>query len=136
MDHQEAHGRPAADKSLVALFTDLFREATALLSGEIQLARTEIGDKVSQVGTGTVALGAAYLLLSTGFLVLLLCCVYALELAWPAWAAALLVGGVTFIIGLFFLGGAVSKLKARSLAPQASAASLRRDTQFIKEHIQ
>jgi hypothetical protein len=135
MDHQEAQTHPAADKSLVGLFTDLFREVTGLLSDEIRLVRTELGDKVSQISSGTVALGIAYLLISTGFLVLLLCCVYALELVWPAWAAALLVGGVTFIVGLFFLGGAVSKLKVRKLAPRASVESLRRDTQFVKEHL-
>lgn len=135
MNHQEAHAHPPADKSLVGLFTDLFRETTGLLSDEIQLVRTELGDKVSQIGAGTVSLGIAYVLLSSGFLILLFCCVYALELVWPAWAAALLVGGVTFVIGLFFLGGAMSKLKARKLAPQASMESLRRDREFVKEHV-
>lgn len=135
MDHQQAYARSASDKSLVGLFTDLFRETTGLLSGEIQLVRTEVSDKVSQIGTGTAALGVAYLLVSTGFLILLLCCVYALELVWPAWAAALLVGGVTFIIGLFFLGGAMSKLRARKLAPQATVESLRRDKELLKEHM-
>jgi len=61
--------------------------------------------------------------------------VYALELVWPDRAAALLVGGATYIVSLFFVGGGISRLKARILAPQASAESLRRDTETIKEHM-
>jgi len=135
MYHQEAHVPSAGERSLVALFTNLFRHTTALLSEEIELARTELSGKLSSIGTGAVSLGIAYLLVSTGFLVLLLCCVYALEIVWPAWAAALLVGGVTFIIGLLFLAVAISKVKARNLAPQASMESLRRDREVVKEHL-
>lgn len=144
MDHQEIppaaselppRGRPAAPKSLTGLFTDLFRQSTALLSGEIALARQEINSKVTEAEAGAVSLGIGYTMLACGFLILLFAAVFAAEGAMPPWAAALLVGGGVFIIGLIFMAFARHKLRAKNLAPRHTAASLRRDGHFVKEHM-
>jgi len=66
MDYQEAHARPTMPKSLVGLFTDLFREVTGLMSEEIRLIRTEIGNKVSRASSGTVILSIGYHLATVG----------------------------------------------------------------------
>ena len=120
MEYQEAHAHSALPMSTVSLFTNSFRETTGLLRGEIRLVRTKIGSKVSRISSGNVILAIGYLLATVGTLIVLWSAVFALELVWTDWSAALLVGGPIFIIWLSFMGGEISKLTPRKLAPQDS----------------
>jgi hypothetical protein len=52
------------------------------------------------------------------------------------WLAALIVGTIVAIIGAVMLQKGRSNLKATNLAPQRTAASLRRDKEFAKEQVQ
>jgi hypothetical protein len=51
------------------------------------------------------------------------------------WLAALIVGVVVAIIGAIMLQKGRSNLRPTNLAPQRTAASLRRDKEFVKEHV-
>lgn len=44
------------DRSLATLFSDLTQETTALLRKEVELAKVEISEKVSQAQSGAVSL--------------------------------------------------------------------------------
>src|SRR5947207_1415983 len=88
----------AADnnRTLIGLFSDLWRETSTLVHDEVELARVEVSAKVGQIRSGIAVLATATVILFAGFLILLLAAVNALALVLPedsaAWLAPLLVG--------------------------------------------
>lgn len=130
---------PAHGRSLVGLFSDLFRETSRLVHEEAQLAKAEISEKVSQIGSGVAAIGAGGAILFAGFIVLLFAAVNALALFLPpdhaAWLAPLIIGLIVMIVGYIALSRGRKEFKAESLKPSRTMESLRRDTQLVKEHL-
>jgi hypothetical protein len=127
------------DRPFGQLLTDLSNETTTLVRSEIELAKAEVSDKVTQVGLAIAALAAGGLVLFAGFLVLLDAAVYGLSkvlepYGWPA-LAALIVAVPTMIVGAIILMIGKSSLKAENLAPRRTAESLRRDKNFVKEQV-
>ncbi len=134
---------PATDnRSLAALFTEFSREISALIRQEAALARAEIAEKLSQAGRGSawLAAGGVLVLISLFFLVQTLVSGVGalLGIGLPAtvaaWLAPLLVGLLAVLIGWLILRRGLSQLRATSLAPTRTAASLRRDAELVKEH--
>jgi xanthine/uracil permease len=131
--HDYAQGR-----SLVGLFSDLWRETQTLVHQETQLAKTEISQKVSQVATGAGEIAAGGLVLFSGFLVLLFAAVGALELLIASehaiWLAPLIVGVIVMIVGYLLLSRGRKQMQAESLAPERAIESLQQDARLAKEH--
>jgi hypothetical protein len=127
------------NRSLIGLFSDLFRETSTLVHEEVQLARVEISEKVSQLGSGVAAIGAGGAILFAGFIVLLFAAVNALAMFLPpehaAWLAPLIIGLIVMIIGYIALSKGRKEFKAENLKPSRTMDSLRRDTQVVKGHL-
>jgi uncharacterized membrane protein YqjE len=127
------------DRSIGRLLTELSTETTALLRGEIDLAKAELSEKVSQAAMAVAALAAGALVLFAGFLVLLDAAVFGLGRVLEPYGlpalAALIVAIGTMIVGLIVLLIGRSALKAENLAPRRTAESLRRDREFVKEQV-
>src|SRR5437870_2420011 len=69
---QQRDAQPAQEgRSLIALFSDLWRETSTLVHEEAELAKAELSEKVSQVGTGAVELAVGALVAFAGFIVVL-----------------------------------------------------------------
>ncbi|MGH8669795.1 MAG: phage holin family protein [Burkholderiales bacterium] len=135
-----AYPNPQAQgRSLAGLFSDLFRETSTLVHEEAQLAKAEIAEKVSQLGTGAAAIAAGGAILFAGFIVLLFAAVNALALFLPpehaAWLAPLIIGLIVMIAGYIALSKGRRELKAESLKPSRTMESLRRDTELVKGHL-
>lgn len=130
---------PAQNRSLVGLFSDLFRETSTLVHEEAQLAKAEISEKVSQLGTGVAAIAAGGAILFAGFIVLLFAAVNALALFLPpqhaAWLAPLIIGLIVMIAGYIALASGRKELKAHSLKPSRTMESLRRDSDLVRSHL-
>ena len=130
-----ANGRP-----LAGLLSDLWRETTTLVHDEVELAKADITEKVTQAGRGVGAVATGGAVLFAGFLVLLGAAVGALMRVLPPdlapWLAPLIVGAVVAIIGAVMLSGGLKKLKAENLRPDRTLESLRRDRDLAKEHLQ
>ena len=130
---------PSQERSLLSLFSDLWRETTALVHEEAELAKAELSEKVSQVTTGAGEIAAGGAILFAGFIVLLFAAVGALELMLPTehsiWIAPLIVGLVVMIIGFIALSRGKKQMQAESLAPQRTLESLKRDARLAKEHV-
>ena len=126
-------------RSLLGLFSDLWRETTTLVHEEAELAKAELSEKVSQVTTGAGEIAAGGAILFAGFIVLLFAAVGALELMLPTehsiWIAPLIVGLVVMIIGYIALSRGKKQMQAESLAPQRTLESLKRDARLAKEHV-
>ena len=124
-------------RSLVGLFSDLLRESSTLVQEEAALAKAEISEKVSQLGSGAAAIGAA--ILFAGFIVLLFAAVNALAMFLPpehaAWLAPLVIGLIVMIVGYIALSKGRKEFKAESLKPSRTMDSLRRDTELVKGHL-
>jgi hypothetical protein len=126
-------------RSLIGLFSDLFRETSTLVHEEAELAKAEISEKVSQLGSGVAAIAAGGAILFAGFIVLLFAAVNALAMFLPpehaAWLAPLIVGLLVMIVGYIALSKGRKEMKAESLKPSRTMDSLRRDTELVKGHL-
>ena len=130
---------PREGRSLIALFSDLWRETSTLVHEEAELAKAEISEKVSQVGTGVAAIAIGGAIIFAGFIVLLLAAVNGLAMMLPPdhadWLAPLIVGLAVMVLGFIALAKGRSELKTSNLRPERSMQSLRRDTELVKEHV-
>ena len=125
------------ERSLGAVFTDLLTEVTALFRTEIRLARTEMSEKVGQMGTGIGFTAAGGLILFAGFLVLLAAAVGGLMKAGlPLWLSALIVAGATLVVGAIVLWLGLGRLKAKELAPKRTVHQLERDAAVVRYQVQ
>ena len=126
-------------RPLVGLVSDLWRESASLLRGEAALAKAELSEKVSQVGSGIAALAAAGAVLFAGFLLVLFAVVGLVALALPEehapWLAPLIVGLAVLAVGWFLLSAGRNKLQAEKLKSSRSVRAVRHDAEVIKEHI-
>lgn len=125
------------DRSLGSLLSDLSRDITTLFRKEIELARAETSEKVTQslVAVGAIAAGA--LLALAALIVLLQALVIAItELGVPPALSALIVGVVVAAVAYGLVHKGTNDLKAGSLAPSRTINSLKRDAQVAKEQVQ
>lgn len=99
-----------SDRSFSELLQDIVTNVEQTVRAEAVLARTELKQealRAAPAGRG-LAVGAALALCALGFL--LLGCVYALETAIPAWAAALTIGAAAGIIAAVLLKSGVRRI--------------------------
>ena len=126
-------------RSLVGLFSDLFRETSTLVHEEAQLAKAEISEKVSQLGSGAAEIAAGGAILFAGFVVLLFAAVNALAMFLPpdhaAWLAPLIIGLLVMIVGYIALSRGRKHFKAETLKPSRTMESLRKDTEVVRSHL-
>jgi hypothetical protein len=132
--HAEPDGKP-----LLGLFSDLWRETSTLVHDEAELAKAELSEKVTQIGTGAAEIAVAGGVLFAGFLVLLFAAVGGLGLMidspHAAWIAPLIVGVVVMVVGYVLLKRGQHQLKPASLAPERTLQALRDDAQLAREHV-
>lgn len=124
------------NRTILDLLRSLTFEMRDLVRDEVQLAKVEISNKVSQAGTGAMAVGAGALVAFAGFLVLLDAIVIALANFFEAdmvWLSPLIVGVVVMAIGYGMLKSAQKRLDPDSLTPRRTSASLRADAMMFKE---
>lgn len=136
IEPKEPANLPTPQKSLGELFADLSTQISALVRQEVQLAKTEITEKVSGLAKGAAALAVAAFLGIAAFFVLLLAAVYALSLVLPAWAAALVVAIVLLIIaGVAAMIGIKMLKKVTPPIPQKTIETLKETPQWLKNQV-
>ncbi|MBV9686931.1 MAG: phage holin family protein, partial [Alphaproteobacteria bacterium] len=84
--------RPRQDRSIAALLSDLANETGTLVRQEIALFKTEIGEKLGRLGTGTGAIAAGGLIAFSGWLALIAAAILGLSTVLAPWLAALIIG--------------------------------------------
>jgi len=131
---EEPH-RTGTDRPLTGLLTELAQETTTLVRKEVELAKAEVSEKVSQATTGAVSLAAGGLVAFAGLIFLLLAVTYYLATMMEPWLAALIVGGVVTLIGVILVVIGKSRLNTRNLQPTRTLATLQDDKRWAKEQL-
>lgn len=123
------------ERSLGELFGQLTQDMTLLVRQEIQLARTEMSDKLSRFTTNLVSVLSGGFVAYLGGLALVAALILAIRdlanisLAW----SALIVGAVLAIVGYVMLQKGMKELKRVDLAPRRTVETLKDDVQWAKE---
>ena len=123
------------DRSIGELFGQLTQDMTLLFRQELQLARTEMSDKVSHVTSNLVSVLTGGFVAYIGGLALVAALILGLhELAnISPWVSALIVGALFAIAGYVILNRGLKELKRVDLAPRRTVESLKDDVQWAKE---
>jgi uncharacterized membrane protein YqjE len=131
-------------RSLGQILKELSTETSTLLRQEVDLAKTEMSEKASRVGSnlGSVAVGGAVAFL--GALALLSSVVAGLislldqfiDLEVAVWLAPLLVGIALAAVGYGLIKKALETLKRESLTPRRTTESLQENKEWLKSKIQ
>jgi TRAP-type C4-dicarboxylate transport system permease small subunit len=125
------------DRSLKELLSDLSNSITTLFRQEIQLARAETSEKITQVVAALGSIVAGAILALAALIVLLQALVIGLaEVGIPPGWAALIVGVIVAGIAYALVHKGSNDLKAGNLAPNRTMQSIRRDAQVVKEQAQ
>lgn len=127
-----------SERSIPSLLSDFSHQLTTLVQKEVELAKSEVSEKISQVQSGATSLVLGGAVLFAGLLVLLQAAVYGLyELieSWAPgpWLSPLVVGAVVLIIGLIMLQQGRKRLKPENITDfPKTTESLRRDKEFVE----
>lgn len=124
------------ERSLGDLFAELTRDTSTLVRKEIELAKTELGQKVSTAGknVGFLAIGGAVayagVLALIGGVILLLA--QALN---SLWLSALLVGLVVAVVGYMLVQKGLTALRNADFVPHKTLETLKEDKEWAKDQI-
>lgn len=131
------------ERSIGQLLKELRDETTTLLRQEVDLAKTEMSEKASQLGrnVGALAVGGGVAFL--GALALLAAVIYGLtslldqfmSVGVAIWLAPLLVGLVLAGIGYSLTKKALDTLRQESLAPRKTTQSLQENKEWLKSRM-
>jgi hypothetical protein len=122
------------EPTVAELMGELSEDISLLVRQEFQLARTELSEKVSHVGSSlaTVVLGG--FLAYVGGLALVAALILVLhDVAHISpWVSALIVGAVFAIGGFVAVKGGLAGLKRVDLTPQRTLETLKEDLHWVK----
>ncbi|MCY7411709.1 MAG: phage holin family protein, partial [Salinibacterium sp.] len=120
-------------RSLITLFTDLPGLFADLVRGEIESLKAEILGKLKHagIGIGLLAVAGVFAFFATG--VLTAAGILGLAEVVPAWASALIVGGVLLLITLVLaLVGASQIKQGTPPTPDKTITSIKKDVHVIR----
>jgi uncharacterized membrane protein len=123
------------ERSIGELFGQLSQDMTLLVRQEIQLARTEMSEKLSRLATNLVSVAAGGFVAYLGGLALVAALILAIrDLANISLAvSALIVGAILAIVGYVMLQRGLKELKRVDLSPRRTVETLKDDVQWAKE---
>lgn len=122
------------DRSIGELFGQLTHDLGVLVRQEAELARTEMGVKVSRVTSNVGALAGGGVMAFIGALALTAALILGLaEVGLAPWLSALVIGALMAIAGYVTLQKGLTRMKEVSLKPKRTIETLKDDVQWAKE---
>jgi hypothetical protein len=123
-------------RTVVDIVRDLYIEISTLLRKEGQLARAEISEKLDQAVRGLGFIVAGAVLLIPALVVLLGAAVAAMiDHGIGAANAAVIVGGVTLLVGLGLAALGIRAIKIEQLKPTRTIEHVQRDVSLAKNEL-
>ena len=119
-------------KPLAELFTELSHETRTLIKQEMELARIELSQKVTQIVKDVAALGIGGILLYSGFLTLIAAIVLGVAVFIPLWLSALLVSILFIGMGAILLQKGRKDLVHMEMVPRKSTETFKETVKWAK----
>jgi uncharacterized membrane protein YqjE len=133
---EEVNKKPAAERSVGELVSELTDEVKRLIHDELRLAVFELQRKGKRMGTGAGLFGAAGLFALFGAATLVAAAVLALALVVPGWLSALIVGGALLLVaGVAALAGRREVAQAVPPVPEEAISGVREDVDAVKQGV-
>lgn len=121
------------ERSIGELFAELANETSTLMRQEVQLAKTEITQKVTSAGKDVGMIGAGGALAYAGLLAVIAAVIIGLgHLIGFGWSA-LLVGIVVIGVGYMLIQSGLSALKRIDPTPRETIQTIKEDVDMVKE---
>ncbi len=122
------------DQSMADLIRQASEQTATLVRQEIRLAQVELREKGKHAGLSAGLFGGGGLLALYGLGALVLAAIFALALAVPGWAAALIVAALLFAVaGVLALSGKKQIDQATPPVPEQAMESTQRDIDEVKQ---
>lgn len=133
-----SHDRSVQERSIGELFGQLSQDMALLVRQEVQLAKSEMQQKLTRATRDLVSLaaGGAVALLAALALTAALILILAGPVGMAPWLSALLVGAVLAAGGYMMLQRGLRDLKRTDPTPRRTVESIKEDIQLAKEHRQ
>jgi protein-S-isoprenylcysteine O-methyltransferase Ste14 len=123
---------PANERSFSQILQDIVHNIQEIVRSEIRLARTEITQEATKTKTAGVVIAAGALSGVFALLFALLAVDYALSLAMPNWAAALIVSAALAIIAGAMLSAGRKRFKHVHPAPERTIVSMKENVAWLR----
>lgn len=122
-----------SEETLGGLVHRLSEQIPQLVRSEVRLAQLELTEKGKRAGIGLGMFSAAGLLAFFGLSCLVTAAIFALALALPGWAAALVVGAAMFVLaGAAAFFGKSRVQAATPVVPEHAITGVRMDLHAMK----
>lgn len=131
-------------ESITDLVKDLRDETINMVRQQIELAKTETSEKVSNLGSNAASISAGGAVLYAGFLFLLAGITFlgyvvlttlGLSPVISLWLMPLITGIVVSLIGWSMISRSMKKIKQISILPRKTAHSIKEDQQWIRRKL-
>jgi hypothetical protein len=135
-------GRRTDQRTVGDLVRLLRDDSMRLLRKEVELARVEMGEKISRIGRNVAYLAIGGVIVFAGVLFVLLAATWlvaiglmeaGLTLLAVGWLAPLIVGLIVGMIGYAFLQKAISTLKHESAVPERTVESVQETQEWLTD---
>ncbi len=123
------------EPSIGELFASLARDTSNLVRQEVELAKTEMTQKVTSLGKDAGMIGAGAALAYAGLLALIAAVILGLGELIPLWLSALIVGLVVVGIGYALIQRGRTSISRTDLTPRQTIETLKEDTEWAKDQI-
>lgn len=138
----DGHTMFATEEPIVDLIKDLRDEAFLLVRQEVELAKTEMSEKISTYLRNVVYLAAGAIVAFVGALGVLagLCYLWyqglmamGVSSGIAMWLSPLSIGAIVLIVGSIFLSKGISTLRHSSLVPERTVNTIKEDSKWLRE---
>jgi uncharacterized membrane protein YqjE len=121
------------EQSTGDLVKQLTQQVSTLVRQEVELAKVEMTDKGKKAGVGIGMFGGAGVAALLGLGALTAFLILVLDLAMPAWAAALIVGVIwAAVAGVLALQGREKVKEVGTPLPEETTESVKEDVEWLK----
>lgn len=124
--------RYADDRSMQQLWSDMTREASALLRKEVELAKIETKEQLTKAGKAGVMFSATGVAAFMALQLLSFAAAWGLAAVMPDGVAFLIVGLVYAVAAIVLLGRARKQAADVQLVPQQTVETLKEDVQWAR----
>jgi uncharacterized membrane protein YqjE len=121
------------NRSISEILQDVLRNLQSIVRSEILLAKTEIREEITKAKPAILLLAMGAVCGAFGMFFLLLTIMYALALAVPLWASALIVAAALSIVAAITLNSGQKQMGRVHPLPDKTIASMKENAEWARQ---